>query len=242
LVALGAALVAMMAAPAVASAATPMRGVVSGSPYGASNGFMAVPVLFSKETMRGARLRSPVGVIILKRMQQVKLPGGAGYTTPANLRTGDRFKGAGSVGKLEKRAFYPRVVFPKAVVYFRSKEMSLAELSVAVEALRSALADLQRQLNDLKAGTLAGLQSLQTQINDLRKTLESLQSLTQQVNNLASTVTSLQQTVNNLVTQVSTLTTRLGTICTGLKGATVLVGGLPVPITFPPNTISTACP
>src|SRR5213076_866888 len=137
----------LAAVPSVASAGTvPMRGVVSGSPYGASGGQMAVPVLFSKQTARAAGLKSPVGVIILKRTQKVKLPG-AGSTLPVNLRTGDRFKGTGVVDSLQQRVFYPRIVFPKAVVYFRSKELSLAELSAAIDALRNALANLTNQFN-----------------------------------------------------------------------------------------------
>jgi hypothetical protein len=251
-----AALAALAAVPAAAGAAVPMRGVVSGSPYGASNSQVAVPVLFSKETMRKARLRSPVGVIIVGAKQRVKLPGGAGFTTPGNLRIGDRFKGAGNVGPTQRRAFYPRVTFRNAAVSFRSKELSLAELSAAVDAIRRALIDLQNQLNALQGATFAGLQMLAAQIADLRKQLESLQGLTTQVTNittqltnltnqltsLLSQVTGLQNQVNTLVTQITTLTTRLGDACTGLKGATVLVGGLPVPVVFPPNTISTACP
>src|SRR4051794_21419165 len=139
-----AALAAMAALPAVANAGTvPMRGVVSGSPYGASGGQMAIPVLFSKMTARGAGLKSPVGVIIVSRTQKVKLPNGGGWTIPVNLRTGDRFKGFGKVTPLQKKVFYPRVVFPRTTVYFRSKELSLAELSLAVDSLRTALARLQ---------------------------------------------------------------------------------------------------
>src|SRR3954470_19668261 len=124
---------ALVAIPTAAMAGTvEMRGVVSGSPYGASGGQMAIPVLFSKMTARNTGLKSPVGVIIVKRTTKVKLPNGAGYTVPVNLRTGDRFKGFGVVGSLQKRVFYPRVVFKKPVVYFRSKELSLAELSAAI--------------------------------------------------------------------------------------------------------------
>src|SRR5262245_22411724 len=95
--AVAAALAAAAALPAVAQAGTmPMRGVVSGSPYGAAAGQMAIPVLFSRQTARNAGLKSPVGVIIMKGTQKVKLPGGA-TTIPANLRTGDRFKGTGRV-------------------------------------------------------------------------------------------------------------------------------------------------
>src|SRR3954470_23710010 len=119
IVAAAAAMAAVAAAPVSASADTPqLRGVVSGSPYGASNNSMAVPVLFSKMTVRSVGLKSPVGVIILKRTQKVKLPAG-GTSLPVNLRTGDRFKGTGVVSAINTRTFYPRVPMNKdAVVYF----------------------------------------------------------------------------------------------------------------------------
>jgi polyhydroxyalkanoate synthesis regulator phasin len=161
--------------PAVADAKTiDMRGVVSGSPYGASSGQMAIPVLFSKQTARNGGLKSPVGVIIVKRTQKVKLPNGAGSTLPVNLRTGDRFKGRGEVGALQRRVYYPRVVFNKAVVYFRSKELSLAELSAAVDALRKSFLDLQAQLAALRDGSIKAFQDLYAQLADLRKALAAL--------------------------------------------------------------------
>src|SRR3954451_1088238 len=169
LAAMVAALAALAAVPAAADAKTvAMRGVVSGSPYGASSGQMAIPVLFSKQTARLTGLKSPVGVIIVKRSQKVKLPNGAGYTVPVNLRTGARFKGMGVVGALQQRVFYPRVVFPKAVVYFRSKELSLSELSAAVASLRQAL-------DALTNGSIAAFQDIYAQLADLRKQLAAKQ-------------------------------------------------------------------
>jgi hypothetical protein len=172
-----AALAAIAALPTVANAATvPMRGVVSGSPYGASGGQMAIPVLFSKVTASKAGLKSPVGVIIVGRNQKVQLPGG-GTTIPINLRTGDRFKGTGIVGSLQRKVFYPRVVFPTAIVYFRSKELSLSELSLAVESLRKSLADLTTQLDTLKGATAKAFQDVYAQLSDLRKQLAALAAL-----------------------------------------------------------------
>jgi hypothetical protein len=169
------AMFAFAAVPSIASAAAPqLRGVVSGSPYGASGGTMAIPVLFSKMTVRNTGLKSPVGVIILKRTQKVKLPGG-GTSLPVSLRTGDRFKGSGVVSDINTRTFYPRVPLNKdAVVYFRSKEMSLAELTAAVAGLQKALAALQGQLNDLGKYTFAGFQQLFGEIDALKKQLAAL--------------------------------------------------------------------
>jgi hypothetical protein len=191
------ALVALAAVPSIASAAAPqLRGVVSGSPYGASGGSMAIPVLFSKMTVRNAGLKSPVGVIIMKRTQKVALPGG-GSSLPVNLRTGDRFKGAGEVSDINKRTFYPRVPMGKGtVVYFRSKEMSLAELTAAVEALRKALADLNGRLIDLQKYTFAGFQQLLAEIDGLKKQLAALKIPA------GVDLTSLQNQINDLKSQL----------------------------------------
>jgi hypothetical protein len=186
-----AALAAIAAIPAVADAATvPMRGVVSGSPYGASGGQMAIPVLFSKQTARTAGLKSPVGVIIVKRTAKVTLPAGAGSTLPVNLRTGDRFKGTGVVGAVQKRVFYPRVVFSQTAVYFRSKELSLAELSAAVDGLGKALAAL-------KAATAAGFQDVYAQLADLRKQLAALAAL--KLPDFQAQIDALTKSLNDLI-------------------------------------------
>jgi hypothetical protein len=196
--AVAAALAASAAVPTLAEAATvPMRGVVSGSPYGASAGQMAIPVLFSKMTVSNAGLRSPVGVIIVKRTQKVKLPSGAGYTIPVNLRTGDRFKGNGVVGSLQQKTFYPRVVFPTAVVYFRSKELSLSELSLAVASLKQTLADLTTQLTAFKTGTIKAFNDVYAQLADLRKQLAALAAL--KVPDFQAQIDALNKKLNDLI-------------------------------------------
>jgi hypothetical protein len=158
---------------------------------------MAIPVLFSKMTVRNTGLKSPVGVIILKRTQKVALPGG-GTSLPVNLRTGDRFKGFGEISDINKRTFYPRVPMGKnAQVYFRSKEMSLGELTAAVDALRKALAALQGQVNDLAKYTFAGFQQLFGEIDALKKQLASLQIPA------AADLSGLQNQINDLKTQLN---------------------------------------
>jgi len=78
------------------------------------------------------------------------------------------------VGALQQKVFYPRVVFPKATVYFRSKELSLAELSAAVDSLRKSLVDVQGQLNTLRDGSIKAFQDVYAQLADLRKALGAL--------------------------------------------------------------------
>ncbi|HEX4733307.1 MAG TPA: hypothetical protein VH247_02750 [Thermoleophilaceae bacterium] len=198
LAAVVAALVAFAAAPSLASAqTTQLRGVVSGSPYGASNGSMAIPVLFSKMTASNAGLRSPVGVVILKRTQKVKLPDG-GSSLPVNLRTGDRFKGVGQVSSVNQRTLYPRIPMTKTmVVYFRSKEMSLGELTAAVQALQKAIADLQGQLIALQKYTYAGFQQLFAELDGLKKQLAALQALP--VPDFQSQIDALNKKLNDLI-------------------------------------------
>ncbi|MFL5895576.1 MAG: hypothetical protein ACJ76Z_10770 [Thermoleophilaceae bacterium] len=174
-----------------------MRGVVSGSPYGASGGQMAIPVLFSKMTLHDTGMRSPVGVIIMKKTQKVKLPRGAGYILPVNMRTGDRFKGTGVVTPVQRHAFYTRIAFPKATVTFRSKELSLAEISAAIDALRNALAQLQNQVNQLQAGTFKAFQDVYAQLADLRKQLASLQTLG--VPNFQAQIDALNKRLDDLI-------------------------------------------
>lgn len=228
---------ALIALPASANAQLPqLRGVVSGSPYGASGGQMAIPVLFSKQTLRKTGLKSPVGVIILKRNQRVKLPNGAGYALPVNLRNGDRFKGYGPVSSVNKRTFYPRVVLKKRpAVYFRSKELSLGELTIAVQSLQSALARLQTQLTSLRDGSIKAFQDVYAQLADLKGALAALGALKlpdfqSQIDALSAKLDGLLASggvVTTLQSQVTTLQSQLSTVCSAVKNATV---ALPAPL------------
>jgi chaperonin cofactor prefoldin len=222
------ALVAAAAIPTVANAATvPMRGVVSGSPYGASSGQVAIPVLFSKQTARNTGLKSPVGVIIVKRTQKVKLPNGAGYTVPVNLRTGDRFKGSGVVGNLQKRVFYPRVVFPKAIVYFRSKELSLAELSAAIASLQKSLLDLSNQLAALRDGSIKAFQDLYAQLADLRAALAALKvPAGVDLSSIQAQLDALSTKLNNLISSLPDFSQylKIGDLTSALSANTVITG------------------
>jgi prefoldin subunit 5 len=231
IVAVVAALAASAALPAVASAGSvPMRGVVSGSPYGASGGQMAIPVLFSKMTARNAGLKSPVGVIVVKRTQRVKLPDGS-RVLPVNLRTGDRFKGTGDVGSLQRRVFYPRVVFSKPVVYFRSKELSLAELSAAIDSLRKLMADLQNQLTALKNSSIAAFNALLAQLADLQRQLAALQAI--KVPDFQAQIDALSKQLSDLIAGLPdfskfALTSQLPDL-TGYAKLTDLTGFLTAP-------------
>src|SRR4051794_22518886 len=147
-------IVALIAVPAAASAkAVELRGVVSGSPYGASNGYMAVPVLYSKQTVRNVHLKSPVGLLVAKRTLSVKLPNGAPKIVPVNLRNGDRFKAWADMKSTYTKVSYPRITFRKVTVYFRSKELSTAELNAAIQKLQGDVSRLSAWLGQLSTYT-----------------------------------------------------------------------------------------
>src|SRR3954464_4395886 len=177
-------LVALVAVPAVASAkAVEFRGVVSGSPYGASNGYMAVPVLFSKQTAQANHLKSPVGLLVVRRALRVALPTGTPAILPVNLRAGDRFKGKVAMKPAYKKSFYPRITFSSVTVYFRSKELSTAELNDLIQKVRKdldALTAFARRLNDYTVANFAAVRSdiadLRTQLDALRAALSGLTS------------------------------------------------------------------
>src|SRR3954468_18082214 len=173
----GLVVVAVVALPAVAGAKTvEFRGVVSGSPYGASNGYMAVPVLFSKQTARNVGLKSPVGLLVVKRALSVKLPDGAPRILPVNLRSGDRFKGKVPMKSTYTKSFYPRITFSAVTVYFRSKELSTAELNEMIKKVRKDLDNLTDYVGKLTNYTTANFAAVRADIADLRAQLDALRN------------------------------------------------------------------
>lgn len=199
---LSAVALAVMAAPAGA-AAPELRGVVSGSPYGASQGYIAVPVLYSKMTARRAGLKSPVGLMVIKRTSRVKVNGGPS-TLPVGLRVGDRFKGVAPVSALNKRIFYPRITFDKAPqVYFRSKELSLSELTNLIQAVQRNLGALSKFTLDTFGQVAVQMAGLQKQIDDLRKLLGGLAPA--DLSGLQSQIDSLKSQIDDILGQLATL-------------------------------------
>jgi ribosomal protein L29 len=237
------------------------RGVVSGSPYGASNGYMAVPVLYSKQTARNVGLKSPVGLLVVKRTLRVALPSAASRILPINLRAGDRFKGKVPMNSSYTKSFYPRITFNSVSVYFRSKELSTAELAAAIESLRKSLADLQAQLNAFKAGAIKAFQDLYAQLDELKKALAALQAL--QVPDFQAQIDALTKRLNDLIAglpdfsqfallsqlpdlsqylKLSDLTTQLNanSVITTLQGQVTTLQGQVATLTSRLDTVCTA--
>src|SRR3954471_5806652 len=234
--------VALIAVPATASAKTvEFRGVVSGSPYGASNGYMAVPVLYSKQTARNVGLKSPVGLLVVKRKLSVKLPNGAPRILPVNLRSGDRFKGKVPMKSIYTKSFYPRITFSAVTVYFRSKELSTAELNELIKKVRKDLDSLTNFVGKLTNYTTANFAAVRADIADLRAQLDALRS---SLNGLTASLAGLQaqldavnklltdklnaltDDVNNVKAQLQSLLTRVSALEAGLGILTTTVNNL----------------
>ena len=115
--------------PAAASAVT-LKGTVVGSPYVGSQTRTAIPVLFSKQTAKAAKLTSPLGLLVVPRQGAVSTPEGA--VRPGNLRLGDTFKLDTRVASSVQKAVYPRLELKRlaaVTVIKRSKTLSNDELT-----------------------------------------------------------------------------------------------------------------
>ena len=120
----------------------------------------------------------------------MKLPAGASRDLPVNLRTGDRFKGMVAMKSSYTKSFYPRITFNPVTVYFRSKELSTAELNEAILKVRKDLDNLTDYVGKLTNYTVANFAAVRADIADLRAQLDALRNalngLTDQLNALAS--------------------------------------------------------
>jgi hypothetical protein len=82
-------------------------------------------------------------------------------------------------------------------VYFRSKELSLSELSLAVESLKQTLADLTTQLTAFKTGTIKAFNDVYAQLADLRKQLAALAAI--KVPDFQAQIDALNKKLNDLI-------------------------------------------
>lgn len=173
-------------APASASAAT-LKGQVVGSPYLADSARTAVPVLFSKESARAAKLTSPLGVAVVPRRTAISAKGGD--VLPGRLRIGDRFTAGASVSKAARKAVYPVLALRSVVVTKRAKQLSTAELEDLLTQTRKDLATLGSTVNALSSSTRAGLTALNSRVDGLRSDVTALKSDLSSVKGSVATLT-----------------------------------------------------
>jgi prefoldin subunit 5 len=229
--------VAATASPAGAAPAKvrTLVGQVTAAPYVVKRS-VVVPVLLDPKSARRAKLRAPVGVLLIKRSKKVKVRGQRARVAPDLLRAGDRLRSRARVALRARRAAYWRISPKKFTVTKRSKALSPAELAALLSGLGTDLRRLEGSLAalagyvqagfvdlDTKLGALgtgvaslgAALAALEKRVEELEKGLPALESrLQSQIDSLAAGLAALGTQVNGLGTQIAALQSAL----TALQG------------------------
>lgn len=221
---------AIFAAPVSASAAT-LKGQVVGSPYVADAARTAVPVLFTKESARKARLKSPLGLAIVPR--RVALTGGI---LPGRLRTGDRFTASARIGEATRREAFPRVALKGTKITKRAKELSTAELEELLQGARKEIARLGANLTALGSAVSGALKQVDARVAGLEGQVGGLVSELSSVRaSVAGLTTALSATASSLeakIGQVETaLQAQITTLLASVDGLTAALGSCTAPAT-----------
>lgn len=234
----------LVAAPAPAAAAkrATLKGQVVGQPYKAKKR-IAVPVLLDQRNARRARLRSPLGVLLLPKRQKVAVKGERARIAPVLLRVGDRLRARARMSKKLRRAAYWRIPTRSFKITKRSATLGAAELQALFGTLGADLARLEVALTGLAKYVQGGfavldadmdalrgdlgalgtaLQALEQRVAALEAGLPGLESRLQaQIDTLAAGLAALGTQVGGLETQVASLQAQLGALggdVTGLEG------------------------
>lgn len=211
---LSTALAVLFATPAHAAT---LKGQVIGTPYVADSARTAVPVLFSKESAKKAKLKSPLGLVIVPRRKSIPAPGGA--VLPARLRLGDRFTASAPVGKDAKSAAYPRVTLKQVSVIKRAKQLSNAELEELLTQTRKEVARLTQTVTGLGTTVQQALQAVDAKILGLGTAVSGL------VANLDGVKTTVGALTGSLAAAAADLRSRIDLVRADLQPqVTALLG------------------
>lgn len=203
-----------------------LTGHIMAAPY-ETGAKVIVPVWLDRPSSRRAKLRTPVGVLMLKKAKKVRVRGQRARVAPALLRAGDRLRARVKVTKSVRRASYWRTPVRAFKLTKRSPTLGSAELQTLLGAfggdLRRLNAALTGVANYVKAGfdkqaadtdALRGqLGSLATALQSLEKRVEALEaglpaleaSMQAQLDALARDLASLRSDVSTLQTQLGAL-------------------------------------
>ena len=214
----------MVAAPAAAAPAKvrTLTGQVTAAPYLVKRK-VVVPVLLDQRSAKRARLTAPVGVLLLKRAQRVKVRGQRARVAPEFLRPGDRLRSRARVTKQARRTGYWRLPARRFTVTKRAAALSPAELAVLLTGLGGDLGRLESALGGLTAYVQAGFAKLDTDLGGLRTNLGALATA---LADLEKRVEALESGMPALGTQVSELASQLAALQTALTALQGDVGGL----------------
>lgn len=261
--------VATAALVAVASAATPagaapskartLVGQVTAAPYVVKRN-VVVPVLLDQKSAKRAKLRAPVGVLLLKRSKNVKVRGQRQRVSPDLLRAGDRLRSRARVTRQARRSAYWRLSPKKFTVTKRSKALSPAELAGLLSGLGSDLrrlegtltalagyvqagfADLDSRLGALGANVASlgtALAALEKRVEELEKGLPALESrLQSQIDSLSAGLAALGTQVNGLGAQIAALQSALAALDGDLTGLQAEVDALETSLTQLTNQVT----
>jgi chromosome segregation ATPase len=236
--------VASTAAPAVAapSKVRTLTGQVTAAPYVVKRK-VVVPVLLDQKSARRAKLRAPVGVLLVKKSKKVKVRGQRQRVAPDLLRAGDRLRARAKTTREARRAAYWRMSPKKFTVTKRSTALSPAELAGLLAGLGSDLSRLEGTLTALAGVVQAGfaeldgkldalgtsvtslgaaLAALEKRVEELEKGLPALEArLQSQIDSLSAGLAALGTQVNGLGAQIAALQSALAALdgdVTGLQG------------------------
>lgn len=227
-------------APAAAAKTRTLTGQVTAAPYVVKR-TVFVPVLLDQRSAKRAKLRAPVGVLMLRKASTVKVKGQRARVAPDLLRVGDRLRSRARVNKRARRAFYWRVAPKRFSLTKRSKALSSVELAALMEGVGTDLRRLDAALTALATyvrssftsvgGNLSALRTdltaLGTALAALEKRLGELEGgmpalearLQEQIDSLGTSLAALGTQVTDIPAQIAALQATL----TGLQGQ---LGGL----------------
>ncbi len=169
------ALLSALAFAGTASAATAtLKGQVVGTPYLADSARTAVPVLFSKESAKRARLKSPLGVAVVPRRTPIATKSGS--VLPGRLRVGDRFTAKAKISRSAKEAVYPTLSLSTLNVTKRATQLSTAELEEVIKQAQKDIKSLGGTVTSLATSTKTALGLLTGRVDGLTTGLTALTS------------------------------------------------------------------
>lgn len=222
--------IALVAAP-TAGAAKPrakvmtLTGQVMAAPY-ADGRKVVVPVLVDRLSLRRAKLRAPVGVLLLKKARSVKVRGQRARVAPALLRAGDRLRARVKVTRVVRKASYWRTPARSFKLTKRSPTFSPAELQALLGAFGKDITRLDATLIALAKYVQAGFQKQAAQLGSLATALQALEKRVKALeaglpaleSRLQAQLDALAQQFSSLGAQLTTLQAQLTALDGDVKG------------------------
>ena len=207
---------ALVAAPTAGAKARTLTGQVMTAPY-ANGKQVVVPMLLDRKSLKRAKLRTPVGVLVLKGAKKVKVVGQRARVAPALLRAGDRVRARANVTKAVRRASYWRMPARSFKLTKRSAALAPAELQALLVAFGGDIRRLDAALDAIAKYVHAGFQKLGGDLGALRGQVGSLatalQALEQRVAALEAGLPALEA---RMQAQLDALAQQFGTLASQL--------------------------